>query len=72
MNLDFFSARISHLRVNIKENISLFTDASSEVGGGAWLSGEDGKVVKDGFIRWSVNELAMFRNSQFYVGSVLA
>ena len=40
-NPDLFSARISHLRVNIKEDISLYTDASSEVGEGAWLSGED-------------------------------
>jgi hypothetical protein len=32
---DFFSARISHLRVNKKEDISLYTDASSEIGGGA-------------------------------------
>jgi hypothetical protein len=68
-NPDLFSARISHLRINTKEDILLYTDASSEVGGGAWLSRDDGKVIKDGFIRWSVNELAMFKNHPFRVGT---
>ena len=38
-NPDFLSALISHPIVNIKENISPYTNASSEAGAGAWLSG---------------------------------
>ena len=59
---DFFSAKISHLRINRKENISLYTDASSEISGGAWISKKDGEIVEDGFIRCSPDELSMFKN----------
>jgi hypothetical protein len=61
-NPDLFSARISHQRVNKKEDISRYTNASSEIGGGAWMSKKDDEIVKDGFIRWSPDELSMFKN----------
>ena len=69
-NPDLFSAKISHLRVNKKEDILLYPDASSGVGGGAWLAGDDGQIIKDGFIRWSHEELAMFKNYRSAAESV--
>jgi hypothetical protein len=69
-NPDLFSAKISHLRVNKKEDILLYSDASSGIGGGAWLAGDDGQIIKDGFIRWSHEELAMFKNYRSAAESV--
>ena len=63
-NPDFFSAKISHLRVNMKENITLYSDASSEIGAGAWLTFGGDEVHKRGFIRWTPEELHMFRRQK--------
>jgi hypothetical protein len=63
-NPDFFSAKISHLRVNMKEDITLYSDASSEIGAGAWLTFGGDEVHKRGFIRWTPEELHMFRRQK--------
>jgi len=63
-NPDFFSARISHLRINMKEDITLYSDASSEIGAGAWLTFGNEEVYKKGFIRWTSEELYMFRKQK--------
>jgi hypothetical protein len=60
-NPDFSSAKISHLRVNMKEDTTFYADASSEIGAGAWLSFGGDEVHKKGFIRWTPEELYMFR-----------
>jgi hypothetical protein len=71
-NPDLFSAKISHLRVNRKENITFFSDAYSEIGAGAWLSIDEGKVFKQGFIRWTAEELTMFNSCRFVAGHVVS
>ena len=59
-NPDFFSAKISHLRVNKREDIMMYSDASSEIGGGAWLTRDGVEILNEGFIRWTREELEMF------------
>ena len=59
-NPNFFSAKISHLRINKSEDIILYTDASKRTGCGAWLSHCDGRIIEEGFIRRSKEEIELF------------
>jgi hypothetical protein len=58
-----FAAKISHMRVIKSADISLYTDASTSVGGGAWLSSTDDQVLQEGFFRWSPEEIASIKRS---------
>ena len=59
-NPNFFCAKISHLRINKSEDIILYTDVSKRTGCGAWLSHCDGRIIEEGFIRWSKEEIELF------------
>ena len=62
-NPHILSASISHLRRNLVADEQLFTDASSTIGGGGWIPiimNGDGTTKREGFIRWSPEELYAF------------
>ena len=59
------SASISHLRINVVANEILFTDASTSIGGGGWIANSVDDVSssrKEGFIRWSDEEILAFES----------
>jgi hypothetical protein len=63
-NPNFLSAKISHMRVDKNADVSLYTDASKTIGGGAWVEQLDQGISLEGFIRWTKEEIELFENSK--------
>jgi hypothetical protein len=55
-----FFTKISHVRFNKREVVVMYSGASSEIGGGAWLTYDGVEILSEGFIRWTREELEMF------------
>jgi hypothetical protein len=62
-NPNFFSVKISHMRVNKAADVILYTDASKTIGRGAWVEQLDQGISLEGFIRWTKEETELFDNN---------
>lgn len=58
----FFSSRIDQLATKPNADVSITTDASKLVGGGAWIQFEDGST-QECFIRWTEDELGVIKGT---------
>ena len=45
------------MRFNKREVVVMYSGASSEIGGGAWLTYDGVEILNEGFIRWTREEL---------------
>jgi hypothetical protein len=65
--LHFFSAKINQLVSRPKVDITMFTDASTSTGAGAWFLTESGEK-KECWIRWCPDEILAIEKSKSEVG----